>query len=739
MAIWGSRYNNCRSVAVGILLVCVAGSTFGAAQATWSSKVPAGVMLKLDQGEAQSLIVLFDDQAIEREAGAMRAKLHAKSDTAPIQAMKAERYAAQKRAIWAAMPSGQYQMMRDYSHLPMAFVRFQSALALRTLLQRPEVIAVYRDEIKHAILTESLPLIGQSSVSVAGDQGVGSTVLVIDSGVDYLKPAFGSCTAATLGMPGCHVLVYANIADTSTALDALGHGSVVSAIALAVAPQSDIAMINVFGANANTSDSLILSAINFGIVNQVKLNIVAMNMSLGDNSSHSTPCSNVGTNPYVTPIANAKAAGIVVTVASGNNAYSTGISSPACTPNAVSVGAVYDASVGARSFGTLCNDSVTAADKITCYSNSASYLTLLAPGSVVTTTVGGGDGTSFAAPFVAGAAAVLRSAFYTETADQTIVRLTSSGKPIIDTRNGFTTPRLNLFAAARPANDAFVSRVALAGASGSVIGYNVLATKESSEPNHANNLGGVSVWWKWTAPANGQFALNTHGSSFDTLLGVYTGSAVNALGVIAANDNDGTIGNVSSVVFQAHAGIEYEIAVDGFNGTAGDIALNWNLNTSAVADLALTATSSGSVAVGNNLVINYSAKNAGPQSATNTVLVVTLPASLTYVSASVPCTAISGSVSCNLGTVAAGASGSVSIKTATITAGTYSVGASVSTDTPDPVTANNSYSFFSTVNLAGTAGGSNDTDAPTLPEWGAILMASLLLGTAQRRRKARML
>ncbi len=734
MAISGNYLKAWRILVSGIMLACVATASFAATQIPWSSKAPADVMLKLDQGEAQSLIVLFDDQAIEREAGALRAKLRAKTDTAQIQSLKAARYTTLKQGVLAALPAGQYQMQRDYSHLPMAFVHFHTALALRTLLQRPDVIAVYRDEIKQAILAESLPLIGQTTVSAAGDQGIGSTVLVIDTGVDYTKPAFGSCTSP--GVPaGCHVIFYQNIADSSTVLDSAGHGSVVSAITLGVAPQADIAMVNVFGANASTSDSLILSAINFGIVNQAALNIVAMNMSLGDSSSHSTPCSNSHTNPYVTPILNAKAAGIVVTVASGNNAYSTGISSPACTPNAVSVGAVYDANVGARSFGTLCSDSATAADKVTCYSNSASYLTLLAPGSVVTTAVGGGDGTSFAAPMVAGAAAVLRSAFYVETADQTINRLTTSGQPVTDARNSVTTPRLNLLAAARPANDAFANRIALSGASGSVIGYNVVATKESGEPNHANNLGGVSVWWKWIAPASGQLTLDTHGSSFDTLLGVYTGSAVNALAAVAANDNDGTLGNVSSVVFQAQAGVEYEIAVDGFNGAAGDIALNWNLNTSANADLSLTGSSTPtSVTQGDNITYTLNIQNAGPQAATNVVLTDTLPDATTLVSSSVACNQSGASLTCALGTIlsAGSTSMSVTVKTSISTLSSIANTASVSSEVVDVNTANNSVSLSTTVTPAIVAS-ANDNDVPTLPEWAAILMAGLLLTIGSRR------
>lgn len=718
---------------IGLLLAC--GASQAAQPAPWAQKAPDGVMQELEQGTPQALIVLFDDAAVQQAAEAMRLKLRVKTHTAAVQAMKSARYKTLKQDALNALPAGQHEMMADYSHLPMALVRFRTAASLRTLLQRSDVVAVYRDEKKFPVLTESLPLIGQVTVSSAGDQGAGTTVLVIDTGVNYTLPAFGSCSAP--GVPAsCHVNYYQNIADSSTSLDTAGHGSVVSAITLGVAPQTYIAMMNVFGANASTSDSLILMAINFGLANQAALNIVAMNMSLGDNSSNAAPCGNRGTNPYVTPIADAKAAGIVVTIASGNNAYTNGIAKPACTPNAVSVGAVYDANVGARGFGA-CSDSATAPDKPACYSNSASYLTLLAPGSIVSTAVGGGDGTSFAAPMAAGAAAVLRSAFFTESADQTIGRLTSSGKPVTDARNGVTTPRLDLFAAARPANDAFANRITLSGASGGTLGYNVLATMESGEPAHAGIVGGKSVWWKWVSPGEGQVILGTQTSVIDTLLAVYTGSAVNSLGSIAANDDADTTTLSSSVVFQAHPGVEYQIAVDGYNGDAGDIALNWSFNANANADLSLSGSGTPTaVSQGGSIGYSLTVLNAGPQAATGVVLSVALPADTTLVSASSACSVSGASLNCPLGTLLANGNAIITftLQTSSTTPGSIAVTASVTAEPADLNPANNSLTLSTTVNPpAPPPEAGNDTDVPTLPEWGAMLMASLLLTIGYRR------
>ena len=73
------------------------------------------------------------------------------------------------------------------------------------------------------------------------------------------------------------------------------------------------------------------------------------------------------------------------------------------------------------------------------------------------------------------------------------------------------------------------------------------------------NSGGKSVWWTWTAPSSGSVQIDTIGSSFDTILGVYTGSSVSALTTVASDDDSG--GNYTSkVTFNAVAGTTYQIA-----------------------------------------------------------------------------------------------------------------------------------------------------------------------------------
>src|SRR5207247_10545018 len=91
-----------------------------------------------------------------------------------------------------------------------------------------------------------------------------------------------------------------------------------------------------------------------------------------------------------------------------------------------------------------------------------------------------------------------------------------------------------LQATAGPANDNFANATVTGGSSATLTGSNVGATKETGEPNHAGIAGGKSVWWSWTAPSAGSVTINTFGSSFDTLLGVYTGTSVSSLTTIPA-------------------------------------------------------------------------------------------------------------------------------------------------------------------------------------------------------------
>ncbi|MFP4144238.1 MAG: FG-GAP-like repeat-containing protein [Phycisphaeraceae bacterium] len=125
---------------------------------------------------------------------------------------------------------------------------------------------------------------------------------------------------------------------------------------------------------------------------------------------------------------------------------------------------------------------------------------------------------------------------------------------------------------AAPANDNFADAAILEGENAHASGTNVDSTHEEGEPNHhpgeVENTG--SVWWRWTAPANARVRLDTIGSDYDTVVGVYTGDAVDDLEPIVRNDDfnatwyDGDNPWVSYLSFDAVAGRTYHIAVDGY-------------------------------------------------------------------------------------------------------------------------------------------------------------------------------
>jgi hypothetical protein len=124
-------------------------------------------------------------------------------------------------------------------------------------------------------------------------------------------------------------------------------------------------------------------------------------------------------------------------------------------------------------------------------------------------------------------------------------------------------------------NDMLAAATPLTAATGSVTGSNADATKEYGEPKITSNRGGRSVWFTWTAPWSGTATLDTFGSSFNTLLGVFTGDSVTTLTRVAGNDNYG--GYQSRVGFSAVAGTTYRIAVDGYYGAFGTYVLNWQI------------------------------------------------------------------------------------------------------------------------------------------------------------------
>jgi hypothetical protein len=165
-----------------------------------------------------------------------------------------------------------------------------------------------------------------------------------------------------------------------------------------------------------------------------------------------------------------------------------------------------------------------------------------------------------------------------EGTENVVLTLASRSNYSVDASRESATVTIQDNDSANRTNDNFADRVQLTGSSVSATGDNRAATSETSEPNPAGVSGSKSVWWTWTAPSSGQFTINTSGSSFDTTLGVYTGSSVTSLTLVAENDDANfDAGDLTSfVTINAVAGTRYHIQVNGYEGASGDITLRVN-------------------------------------------------------------------------------------------------------------------------------------------------------------------
>ena len=120
-----------------------------------------------------------------------------------------------------------------------------------------------------------------------------------------------------------------------------------------------------------------------------------------------------------------------------------GVGAPACISSAVAVGA----------------STTTTPEALAPFTDDGPMVALLAPGVSITSSVPGkgwatADGTSAAAPHVAGAIADLRSKLPDVPAAQIVQALEATGKPITDAVNSITKPRIDVYDALASLNGA---------------------------------------------------------------------------------------------------------------------------------------------------------------------------------------------------------------------------------------------------------------------------------------------
>ncbi len=384
-------------------------------------------------------------------------------------------------AVLKALAGSKIAAIKRYRFIPHLALHADTA-ALMALVASPDVLVIEEDALGQPTLPNSTRLIGAVSVRTAtGAAGGGWAVAIIDSGVDDRHPALAgkilseACYSTDLVDAQGTVLASSVCpgGSNSTAAGsgrfcgtACSHGTSMAGIAAGslvnfngtpiagVAPDAAIIAVQVMseippGAPANPCAAGVTCFAPFGSdlllglervhALHTSLPIAAVNVSLSLGLSQSNQPCDLLYPAMKNAVDLLRSVGIVTVASAGNMNVPDKLVMPACLSSAISVGYTRRHPLP-EVIGPL--------------SNSASFLTLLAPGAPLTfhtlfpaQFITGDGGTSAAAAHVSGAWALLRSLFPQESVDQLLDALITTGMPIQDPRNGLTRPRIQLDAA----------------------------------------------------------------------------------------------------------------------------------------------------------------------------------------------------------------------------------------------------------------------------------------------------
>ncbi len=389
--------------------------------------------------------------------------VHLKVATSPEGALShADAVAGQRRAIGLAkeavrkaLAGRSHRVAREYRSIP--FMAVEGGSDVLAALA-PMASTIYADHLLRPSLPESIPLIGANQAWTQGFEGSGSVVAVLDTGVDTLHPFLTgkvtseACYTGNGSCPnGLDVQLEPGAGVPCTfAPGVCRHGTLVAGIAAGagatfsgVAKGAQIMPIQVFskftGTECNGGENPCALAYTSDLIAAMEhvyelrdlYHIAAVNMSLGGDVYTSASECDADNAPTKAIIDTLRSVGIATVIAAGNNGAPNGISAPGCISSAIGVG------------------STTKAGAVSAFSNSASFLSLLAPGSSILSSVPDGgftsfSGTSMAAPHVAGAWAVIKQKNPQASVAAVLDALVATGVPLSDPKNGIVKPRIDL-------------------------------------------------------------------------------------------------------------------------------------------------------------------------------------------------------------------------------------------------------------------------------------------------------
>ncbi|TDU86577.1 subtilisin family serine protease [Kribbella voronezhensis] len=392
-----------------------------------------------------------------------------------------------KQEVLDNVDQGTVEQNQTYSSFPLLALDADEQ-AIQELAADPNVVSIQEDKVGSPTLASSIPFINADKVQQLGFTGSGQTVAILDTGIDRDHPFFAgrivseACyssvsdakTQASLCPNGTDTQTGAGAADAETAQCLNGttnicrHGSHVAGIAAGngagvtgapgngVAPGANIIAIQIYHRvnSGCTGGSPCVQFFDSDFIKGMQriydlrnsFTIASANLSGGDTSNNTTNCD---TSMDKAPIDLLLSVGITTTISAGNESHPAGVGSPGCISTAVTVGAISADASG--------ND----VDSPANYSNRGPLLDLFAPGTSIRSSVPDDawaslDGTSMAAPHVAGAIAALRSAYPTATAATLLSYLRDTGVDITYPTSGTTnatTPRIDLLAALQQGNN----------------------------------------------------------------------------------------------------------------------------------------------------------------------------------------------------------------------------------------------------------------------------------------------